>query len=318
MNEIDGRISTELRSAYTLAASSLGARRDVTGVDIGYKYRAGRRDPDLALRIHVRQKMLRGALSEHETIPSMIGGVRTDVIQGRYRAHAGSTSPLPWQRHDTVRPGISAGNPKSATGTIGLVVTDDDTGATCLLSAGHVFAGRFAADRDAITQPARVDFGVAPADTVAELLRWQVPGPWGDAAVARLNQSRPFALDQANSGVVVKSLDTPSLGQVLEKAGRTTRVTRGVVTGMGTYYYPGAEAGVGGFMLSTEAFDDPNTQDLTAEGDSGSVWYDPTTQAGIGLHVAGEVGAANEFAIACYLTRVMTTLRVSLALGHLA
>jgi hypothetical protein len=176
-----------------------------------------------------------------------------------------------------------------------------------------VLAGHWGTDRDPIIQPARLDFGLAPADTIAELYRWHTPGPWGDAAIARLNQSRPFGLDQANSGVRVTSIDTPAIGQILEKAGRTTSITRGLVEAMGTYYYPEAMAGVSGFMLSTVGLDSPNSQDLTAQGDSGAIWYDPDTQAGVGLHVAGEARQSNEFAIACYLTRVMMTLRVSLA-----
>ncbi len=312
MSDIAGKLSEELRKAYALAVASLGARPEVTGVDIGYKYRDKERQPDLVLRVHVNRKKPQDSLQQSERIPKLIAGIPTDVIEGRYRKQSNGAAPLPWERHDVVRPGISAGNPTAETGTIGLIVTDDDTGALCLLSAGHVFAGLWGADHDPITQPARLDFGVAPADSVAELYRWHAAGPWGDAAIARLNNRRRCALEQATSGVTITAIDTPAIGQILEKAARTTKVTRGCVEGMGTYYYPDAPGGVSGFMLGTVGVDDPNSQDLSAPGDSGAVWYDPDTRTGIGLHVAGEAQQANEFAIACYLTRVMTTLRVSL------
>ncbi len=49
-------------------------------------------------------------------------------------------------------------------------------------------------------------------------------------------------------------------------------------------------------------------------GDSGSLWYDPATQEGLGLHFAGEDdhAPAAEFALACHLDAVLDELLVSL------
>ena len=306
------KIAKPLRGAYELLLGSLGQRPEVSGVDVGYKYEDGERTRKLAVRVHVLKKRPRRGLAETERVPRHVQGVPTDVVEARYRSQ-GSSAPPAWERHETLRPGVSVGNANTDTGTLGLVVFDNESGAPCILSAWHVLAGPFGAEGDAITQPARMDQGRLPRDIVARLHRFFPPGPWGDAAVAELTGRRPHEASQLSSGVRLARLDVPSLGQVLEKSGRTTGVTRGRVDGLGTYFYPNAPNGVAGFRLVPNGTDDPDRQDLSASGDSGAIWYDPGTRAGMGLHAAGETGKpAHEFAIACYLTRVMSALRVSL------
>jgi hypothetical protein len=311
MNGIVPGASASMRAAYSRLLESLGARPEVTGVDIGHKYVDGVRTRDLVVRVHVRRKMPKSRLADGERVPASVLGIETDVLEARYESHSTGT-PRPWERHSTVQPGISVGSAKAEAGTLGLIVYDAETGAPCMLSAFHVLAGPFGAIEDPITQPARIDQGRAPADTVATLLRFHRPGSWGDAAVAKLNGQRPFAAEQLGSAARLTGLGPPTIDQVLEKCGRTTGVTRGRVEGTGTYYYAHAPYGIGGFRLSSDGFDDPERQDLSAVGDSGAVWYDPATGVGVGLHCAGESGSDREFAIASYLSRVMKTLQVSL------
>jgi endonuclease G len=300
--------SKSARAAYQHARAALAARPDVTGIDLGYKYVDGVRTKQLAVRVHVQQKRAARQVREAERIPKTLLGVRTDVMQARYRRH-GDATPDPSQRGPVVRPGMSIGNPKAEAGTLGLIVTDKETGELCLLSAYHVLVGHFGVPGDPIIQPSRFDHGSIPADTVAALRRSFPPGPWGDAAIAVLNGKRPIAYGQLGSDVRVRRVGLPRLDQVLEKSGRTTGVTRGRVDGMGTYFYPGAEQGVGGFHLVPADIDDPDTQDLSAPGDSGSVYYDPKNRTGVGLHCAGDVDSpGGESAVACYLTRVFNTL----------
>ena len=310
MNGLPGA-SPSLPAAYARLLESLGARPEVTGVDVGYKYVDGVQTQNVVVRVHVQKKLPKSLLADHERVPASVLGVETDVLEARYQSHS-TEAPRPWERHATVRPGISVGNAKAEAGTLGLIVYDDETGAPCVLSAFHVLAGPFGAVEDPITQPARIDQGRPTADTVASLLRFHRPGSWGDAAVAKLNGERPFAAEQLGSAVCITELGPPTIGQVLEKCGRTTGVTRGRVEGTGTYYYAHAPYGIGGFRLSADGFDDPDRQDLSAVGDSGAVWYDPSNGVGVGLHCAGETGSDREFAIASYLSRVMATLQVSL------
>jgi hypothetical protein len=150
------------------------------------------------------------------------------------------------------------------------------------------------------------------ADTVGGLLRSLLPGSSGDAAVAKLNGTRAFSREQLSTGVVVRHASLPSMGQILEKCGRTTGVTQGEVVGMGKYFYADAPLGISGFQLELVGHDDPLREDLSAPGDSGALWYDPTSKTGVGLHAAGEVAQSSEFAIASYLTRVLSALSVRL------
>jgi hypothetical protein len=298
-------------AAYSRLLESFGARPDVTGVDVGPKYVDGERTRNLVVRVHVRKKVPRSRLADTERVPASVLGIETDVLEACYHGHS-TGAPRPWERHPTLQPGISVGNAKAEAGTLGLIVYDDESGVPCMLSAFHVLAGPFGAVDDPITQPARIDQGRAPADTVASLLRFHRPGAWGDAAVAKLNGQRRFATEQFGSADRITKLGTPTIGQVLEKCGRTTGVTRGRIDGTGTYYYAQAQEGIGGFRLVPEGSDDPERQDLSAVGDSGAVWYAPSTGVGVGLHCAGEIGERDEFAIASYLSRVMATLKVSL------
>ncbi len=103
---------------------------------------------------------------------------------------------------------------------------------------------------------------------------------------------------------------------MLEKSGRTTGVTRGKVDGFGAYTIPYSvgERTVEGFKIISVLDGNPNNEEISSGGDSGSVWYSSTTQEGIGLHFAGETNPTpnEEHAIACHLPTVLTALNISL------
>jgi hypothetical protein len=298
-----------LHEAYLQALSMVGSRPDVTGVDIGPKYVSGERTRKKAVRIHVGQKLSSRQLTESERIPKQVLGIATDIVVGRYRRHG--IAPNPSARFDPIQPGISVGNPKAEAGTLGLVVYDDETGVPCLLGSFHVLAGPDAVEGDPITQPARFDQGSTSKDTIATLFRFFTPGPWGDAALARFNDTRHVVPEIFGTGVQIDQLDMPEPGMVVEKCGRTTGVARGRIEGLGTYFYPGVEMGVTGFRI-VPLIDTPDP-DIAAPGDSGSVYYVPGTTTGIGLHCAGGIDPLlGEVGIACSLSQVLLTLRASL------
>lgn len=287
------------------------ARPEITGVDIGPRYVDGKRTKKTVLRVHVREKRPESRLTESERVPREIFGIPTDVIAGHYRRHAG-TAGAPTGRFNPIRPGISVGSAKAETGTLGIRVYDDETGDPCLLGSYHVLAGPNGAQGDPITQPGRFDGGVVPADTVATLHRFFLPGPWGDAAVARLTNDRQFDNDAVGSNASIAQAEVPTSGMQVEKSGRTTGVTRGRIEALGTYFYDEVPSGVNGFLVVPDV-DHPNVPDLSAPGDSGSVYYLRGTNVGVGIHCAGLVDPAlGEIAIACSLPRVLATLRVSL------
>ncbi|HEY5598877.1 MAG TPA: hypothetical protein VIK47_08750 [Kiloniellales bacterium] len=295
-----------------------GQRANVTGIDIGYKYDAGVRTDEVAVRIHVREKIPSAALNAAEAFPKDIDGVPVDVIQGHYTPSTEGILSLLARRHrrDPIQPGISVSHPLVSAGTIAAVVFDRVTGAECILSNWHVLAGSiFAQPGDAILQPGRFDGGRRETDTIGHLERMYL-GRRGDAAIAVLNGQRQVSRAQDHAGVTVRTARRAGLGDTVAKSGRTTGVTTGVVDGMGRYritYAVGTHE-IEGFIIRATADGNPDNIEISGAGDSGSLWYDPQSHAGLGLHFAGESdpAPAAEYALACHLEEVLDELNISL------
>ena len=294
-------------AAYYECVSKYLGRPEVTAIDVGYIRRGGKATSDIGVRIHVREKVDLIHLEAREAFPDRINGVEVDVLVSRFANHDGSVAghyvkdPRRWLPRNHLRPGVSIGDDREA-GTIGLFVTDEQSGDPCLLSSDHVIASdTFPDNGDPVYQPAKRD---DPGRVVAKLLRWD---RFTGSAVARVEDgvtfdNRPFGRSQIIAGV-----REPALGDILEKSGRTTAITRGRVEGVGNTY-----DGVGNaFFLVPET---PNTGnlELTWKGDSGAIWYDPATMKAVGLHVKGEAdpNPANEYAVASSLTAVLEELRL--------
>jgi len=308
----------KIQEVYEKVVKTFSQRANVTGIDIGYKYDSGVRTDQITVRIHVREKVPMEALTEAEAFPKEIDGVAIDVIQGHYSPSANGILSLLSRRHrrDPIRPGISVSHPLVSAGTIGAVVFDRTTGAQCILSNWHVFAGSvFAQAGDAILQPGRFDGGRRETDTIGHLERMHL-GRRGDAAIAVLNGERQVSRNQDDTTVEVRTARRAGLGDTVTKSGRTTGVTTGVVDGMGRYritYSVGTHE-IEGFLIRATADGNPDNIEISGAGDSGALWYDPATQEGLGLHFAGESDPAPsaEYALACHLDAVLDELNISL------
>ena len=68
--------------------SNLRNRPGVTGVDVGYKIKNGEITDELAIRIHVKRKLPRESMSEHELLPERLGRFSVDVIVAEYGPQA--------------------------------------------------------------------------------------------------------------------------------------------------------------------------------------------------------------------------------------
>ena len=125
-----------VQRAYEKALRAFGHRAEVTGVDIGYKYKDGRRGEQVVLRVHLREKLAPGLIDPAQLLPSKIDGVPLDVIQGRYMPSGGGVLALAARRHrrDPVQPGLSISHHLGTAGTIGAIVYDRIDGAPCILS----------------------------------------------------------------------------------------------------------------------------------------------------------------------------------------
>jgi endonuclease G len=311
-------VDERLQHAYEVAASTYGDREYVTGIDVGYKHVRKAPTETIAIRFHVVRKIPSPSLDVKEKFPPEIDGVPTDLIEAVYVARAAATpSSGRRKRRDPIQPGISVSHMRVLSGTLGAVVYDKTSGEACILSNWHVLAGSDSAKQgDPIIQPGSTDQGRRPRDTVAQLGR-SVLGPDGDAAIGILNKNRRVREDQFGTGVVLREARMPVLGEILQKSGRATGVTSARVDGVGQYTitYSVGRRSVDGFKLVPVAIGNPGNQEISGEGDSGSVWFCPDTNEAVGLLFAGEVSTApsEEHALACYMPRVLSALNVSLS-----
>ncbi len=137
--------------------------------------------------------------------------------------------------------GVSGGQPDVTAGTIGARVSDG--GRTFALSNNHVFANRNDAKRgDDILQPGRIDGGTDPSNSIGTLHDFEplrfcrllaCSNNRIDAAVALTSSDNLGTSTPADGyGEPQTKTTTATLGQAVQKYGRTTGLTTGVVSGI--------------------------------------------------------------------------------------
>jgi endonuclease G len=310
--------SGTIEDAYQEALARFSYLPEVTGIDIGPKYTDGVNTGKPSIRIHVRRKHASKSLNADDRLPSTIGGYPVDVLERNYVPTVeGTTMPGTNRRVDTVMPGVSVSHELCPTGTLGLIVRDNASGKPALLTNWHILAdSRHARAGDPILQPSATDGGSRSTDTIATLTRTFLDHD-GDAGIAILNNSRPIDTRIRDLGKTPKSVADPKLNDIVVKSGRSTRVTRGRVEGMGTYfpfYTTRDRVRIEGFKIVPLRDGNPDDEELSSGGDSGSVWLLDGTDTLVGLHFAGETDPdpKKEEALACFATRVLKRLKISL------
>jgi endonuclease G, mitochondrial len=305
---------------------------NISSVGVGYKVKDGKRTDQLAIQFTVKEKASRPELESLGTIAIpesfKIGSVTipTDIIQREfkpeYRVVAEGTGSARKKRLDPIQPGASVANSKETAGTIGCLVFDQADGTPYILSNWHVLQGPNGAIGDEIVQPGPFDDNRTHLNRLGVLVRSHL-GHAGDCAVATI-EGRGAIPEIIDLAVSAEKLGEPDLGDLVIKSGRTTDVTRGVVTRVHTISridYGGmtGEQEVGGFEIGLDPDHQPANGEVSMGGDSGAVWLfvskagKPSTVMA-GLHFAGEGSTdPNEHAVACYATSVFEKLAISLA-----
>ena len=307
----------DFRRAYEAALEQYGGNRDVSGIDIGFRSDPGPSGDLIAVRIHARRTveipvLHHGVAQIQERIP----GIPLEILRADYVPQQDSSSPR-LVRRDPIQPGISVGHPRATAGTLGVIVTDrSDQRQLAVLSNWHVLAGPKGRAGDPVIQPGPEDGGTAEA-AFAKLERF-ILNEDGDAAIALLDGARRIVKEQFESNVKLSTFRVVRLGDVVEKSGSTTAVTRGRVDGIGRYFltFDGAgRVGIDGFRIVTIRPGNPDNEEISSGGDSGSCWYVPDTKEGVGLHFGGESDPSprKEHAVACHLPRVFKALDIDLS-----
>lgn len=279
--------------------ATLMAKKNVVGVGIGAKLKAGGPADKLAIRIYVVKKEDLNELKTEDVVPETLEGVLTDVVE--------IGEPVAYSYTARERPAIggdSIGHFKVTAGTLGCLMRDKTDGSTVILSNNHVLANKDgvhhprAAAGDCIVQPGPIDGGVCASDQIATLKRWVKLAEVGsgtnlvDAAIAQpiaagdvkntiheigcVSQWR----EVTHSDVVLNLADPDNV----QKSGRTTEYTTGKITDVDatvTINYSG--------VFSATHEDVIVTDDMATNGDSGSLLVDMNKKA-LGLLFGGSPG----------------------------
>jgi len=192
--------------------------------------------------------------------------------------------------------GVSTGHPEITAGTIGCRVKDD-SGNLYALSNNHVFANQNdAALGDNVLQPGPLDGGTS-GDEIGTLFAFE-PIVFSDTANNRIDAAiARIILDggipQVGTGTPIDGYGIPnastveaSIGQVVQKFGRTTGLTQGQVSGTNTtvlIYYGARRARFINQILIASVDSDP----FSLGGDSGSLIVTDAGKNPVGLLFAG-------------------------------
>jgi endonuclease G len=219
-------------------------------------------------------------------------------------------------------PGVSVGQDVGLPGTIGAIVYDNRSGIPCLLSNAHVLAAPAGASGGQVVQPGASDDANVSGNIVGKVLRVHI-GLAGDCAIASLEQ-RLFREQILELNAAPRRMAKVQVGDTIIKSGRSSGVTRGIVSRAGVvfrndYGTPLGIREIGGFEVQIDPAAPPPDENLTKGGDSGSLWliYEggSATDIAVGLHFASQEDplGASRFALACNIHSVIDILDVSFA-----
>ncbi|MEA3310257.1 MAG: hypothetical protein U9Q70_12210 [Chloroflexota bacterium] len=313
---IGNQLLAQARQIIPQAIPKVFDRKNVVACGLGYKIRGKEHTQELSLIVSVERKEPESHLASRDIIPKAFDGLYTDVIEtGRIRA----LFPLddPRVRYRPAMPGISIGHYHITAGTFGLLVQRGDE--RFILSNNHVLANcNDATTGDAIWQPGPLDGGDSQ-DKIATLAEF-VPLDFGQksgecdiassvaqiinalAGVAgsshRLQAIQQTAGQNLMDAALAKPVNpaqvmprimqlgfptgagTPNLGQEVQKMGRTSGLTEGIVRQIDV------EVSVDYNGRSVRFTDQVFTDPMSKPGDSGSAILDMGKRV-VGLLFAG-------------------------------
>ena len=267
--------------------------KGIQGIGIAEKITDGQKLGVLAIKVYVEKKLPKSKLEDvvpkNLTVPGVEEKIETDIQE------IGIVTKEP----NTIRvrpasPGFGVGHVNITVGTFGcLVRKKDDDETLYILSNSHVLADEgTGAVGDRVIQPGKYDGGAAPGDVIAELSQW-IPFQFTstgypntvDAAIAKVKNKASVTSAIRLIGVPTGASNRVRRGMRVQKTGRTTDYTQGIIQDINyrmalNYKKPGGGSGRVGLqdlVLCTR---------FTDGGDSGSAVLDMNKRI-VGLHFAG-------------------------------
>jgi hypothetical protein len=300
------------------AERALMKLKGVSGVDVGFKYVAGKRTDEVTIRVLVKEK--KANVAPDERVPAEINGIKTDVIEMRIVPFVAAKKLdevallVDAAKYPTIKGGISIGPERVIggfifVGTLGCVVRDNVTNNPMLLSNFHVMCvdnGWHAGDH--MCQPGRVDGGVPGTDRVGDLARAVLSGHV-DGAICSLS-GRPHDCSIMDIGDI-KGTAGATLNAAVRKRGRTTLLTKGFVDSINATVNIDYGDGIGVQTLTNQIGIRPDTAEnpkFSDHGDSGSVVVDANNKV-IGLLFGG---SASGYTYINPISYVLSELNVSM------
>lgn len=297
---IAGQGDEHFAAAYADARRFL-RRPYVAGLSVGYARRGGQITDELAICIHVGNKLPDSQLTAAQRLPRTIRGVRVDVVEmllepqfvngpeGKARRET---------RMDPVMPGLQIKTEFGSFGSVGLIARRQSSGAsaTVLLTAGHVLGVVGAR----VFQP-NTTAGPLQVGRVIDVRLSGVDAGCTEFA-GRSGLNRPFP-----TGPTIAGIGKAGINDGLTLSGAYSGVVQGVVHGPGQTKTVFTGGLVDGFFLNPL----PDATGFTEQGDSGSLWFDAAGRA-VGLHVAGSYANGEAWAFACDIADVMKVLGLQL------
>jgi hypothetical protein len=281
------RVSLERQARAEKAKKRLVMRLrghpDVTGIGIGFRERKGKIIQTLCIRVHVIKKFPESVLPAKQKIPKTVSGFPVDVVETRYRSHAG-----PSDRHDPLLSGVVIANERrfnqgAVIGTLGCILRDGTR--RFGLSNWHVLYGLGGGDNENVVQPRPLGSLNSIGATAIGVIH-----PQADCALVQLNSSRSVSKAVLGFSGNLAPAKAPQTGDFVRKSG-ANGVGLGVITEVGldtTVEIDGAPRFFVGQVEIRPRPLIPLNEFNTRSGDSGAMWIRDPGNSMVALHVGGD------------------------------
>jgi hypothetical protein len=318
------RLHNQMVAVKERVEDELLARDNVRAIGVGLRERSGKLTDELAILIYVR---VAEDMSATDRLPSEIEGFPVDVIVADFskdtaEPHENSPQAGPdRKRYDPLLGGISMAPSRltNSAGTLGLMVCGNNSGENAMmLSNYHVMCLKDGGYKvgDEMCQEARWDNSLGECGNCAELTRWKAGNhmlgetAYGvDAAVAN-RTARGFLLSEIVEVGKLAGTEDPTVGMAVQKRGRTTGLTSGVVQSVTISAKEDFGPPIGIVIMQNQMAVKGDSGAFTAGGDSGSVYVSTTSKKVVGLHWGSDPSAGHS--VGNWIKAVVSALAISI------